>query len=131
MLFVRCVLWFGIILDFLNVLQYCFPSSATSVLGITVAMTPLLRFTLIHAATLMAAWTLLLIWADRKPLERRGVMLLTIPITLGIEGSLIYLIAADTLPASRMAILLAPLVTAGLFLAAYLTARRMATERIQ
>lgn len=31
-----------------------------------------------QACALMWGWTLLLIWADRKPLERRGVILLTI-----------------------------------------------------
>ena len=30
------------------------------------------------AFALMTGWTLLLFWADRKPLERRGVLLLTV-----------------------------------------------------
>lgn len=31
-----------------------------------------------QACALMWGWTLLLLWADRKPLERRGIILLTI-----------------------------------------------------
>jgi hypothetical protein len=29
-------------------------------------------------ASLMLAWTVLLLWADRKPMERKGVLLLTV-----------------------------------------------------
>ena len=37
------------------------------------------------AAALMWGWTLLLLWADRKPVERRGVLLLTVfPVVVGL-----------------------------------------------
>ena len=36
-------------------------------------------------AALMLGWTLLLIWADRKPIERKGVLLLTVcPVIIGL-----------------------------------------------
>jgi hypothetical protein len=36
-------------------------------------------------AFLMLGWTILLIWADRKPIERKDVLLITaIPVVLGI-----------------------------------------------
>jgi hypothetical protein len=36
-------------------------------------------------ASLMIGWTVLLLWADRKPLERKGVLLITIiPVILGL-----------------------------------------------
>lgn len=35
------------------------------------------RLIMVIAGTLMTAWTLLLAWALRKPIERRGVILLT------------------------------------------------------
>lgn len=39
-------------------------------------------------ASLMAGWTLLLLWADRKPVERKGVLILTIfPVLSGIVVS--------------------------------------------
>ena len=37
------------------------------------------------AASLMAGWVFLLIWADRKPVERKGVLLWTLfPVTIGL-----------------------------------------------
>jgi hypothetical protein len=45
-------------------------------------------------AALMLGWTLLLLWADRKPVERRGVLLLTIfPVKVGLDLASIYIIA--------------------------------------
>lgn len=129
LLFVRAVLWFGVIADFVCVLQYCLPQTSADTFGVTLAMTPFVRFTLIQAAALMAAWTLLLVWTDRRPLERRGVMLLTVPIALGIAGSFSYLIAAGAITGARTLLVILPLVTAALFLAAFLTARRLAKTR--
>ena len=37
------------------------------------------------ACVLMASWTILLIWADRKPVERKGVVMLTaLPLVAGL-----------------------------------------------
>lgn len=48
-----------------------------------------------QACALMWGWTLLLIWADRKPLERRGIILLTIvPVVLLLMVNVIQLISA-------------------------------------
>ncbi len=59
---------------FIKIFGYrCISSSLT---GITYAI-------LVFETALMWGWTALLIWADRKPLERRGVVLLTLPV-LGI-----------------------------------------------
>lgn len=46
-------------------------------------------------AALMLGWTFLLIWADRKPLERKGVLLLTIfPVIVGLMATSIVTYAA-------------------------------------
>lgn len=38
-------------------------------------------------AVFMAGWTVLLVWADRNPLERRGVLAITVfPIIVGFNG---------------------------------------------
>jgi len=43
------------------------------------------RLTMGIGASLMAGWTLLLVWASRKPVERRGVLLLTAcPVITGL-----------------------------------------------
>ncbi len=40
----------------------------------------------------MLGWTFLLLWADRKPVERRGVILLTVfPVCVGLDLANIYL----------------------------------------
>jgi hypothetical protein len=50
------------------------------------------RYALAVGAALMLGWTFLLIWADRKPVERRGVLLLTIfPVKVGLDLANIYL----------------------------------------
>lgn len=39
-------------------------------------------------APLMAGWTILLLWADRKPLERRGVLPITVvPVIAGLMAN--------------------------------------------
>jgi hypothetical protein len=36
-------------------------------------------------ASLMAGWTVLLLWADRKPVERKGILLITmVPVIVGL-----------------------------------------------
>jgi hypothetical protein len=54
------------------------------------------------AASLMLGWTALLLWADRRPLERRGVLVLTvIPVIAGLvlAGVLAVADGFATLPA--------------------------------
>jgi hypothetical protein len=46
------------------------------------------RYPMGLAAALMFAWTVLLIWGDRKPVERRGILLLTVfPLIPGLMAS--------------------------------------------
>lgn len=46
-----------------------------------------------QACALMWGWTLLLIWAGRKPLERRGVILLTIsPVVLLLMINIVHIV---------------------------------------
>ena len=42
------------------------------------------RYAMRLGASLMLGWTLLLLWADRKPLERRGVLPLTVFVIAGL-----------------------------------------------
>jgi hypothetical protein len=49
------------------------------------------RYAMGLGASLMLGWTFLLLWADRKPVERRGVLLLTVfPVLTGLALSGIY-----------------------------------------
>jgi len=50
-------------------------------------------------AALMLGWTALLVWADRSPLERRGVLLLTVlPVVLGLAANQARSVHAGFLP---------------------------------
>ena len=43
------------------------------------------RYAMGLGAALMWGWTVLLVWADRKPIERRGILLITFfPVVVGI-----------------------------------------------
>jgi hypothetical protein len=51
----------------------------------------------------MLGWTALLIWADRKPLERKGVLLLTVfPVITGIVLTGITAVLAGLVPLFKM-----------------------------
>ena len=51
----------------------------------------------------MLGWTFLLIWADKKPVERRGVLLLTVfPVLFGLIITGIYAVTTGLITADRM-----------------------------
>jgi hypothetical protein len=92
---IRLVYWLGAIMDGL----FAIDMTVIALFGISI---PLLTnsFTNISfiadggltyqyamgiGAALMWGWTVLLIWAERKPLERRGVLIITLfPVIIGI-----------------------------------------------
>ena len=60
------------------------------------------RFVSGYAASLMAAWTGLLLWARQRPLERAFVAPLTVLIIYGLVATEIAAVHAGALPAARM-----------------------------
>jgi hypothetical protein len=55
------------------------------------------------AASLMFGWSLLLIWAYRKPVERKGVLVITIfPVIAGLMASGLYAVTAGIFPIARI-----------------------------
>jgi hypothetical protein len=92
-LWLRISYWTGAILDGLWVIPMLFPEIGMAIYGIKgVPVDGNLRYALAVGASLMLGWTFLLIWADRKPAERRGVLFLTIfPVIVGLRLSEIYL----------------------------------------
>jgi len=83
------------------------------------------RYAMAVGASLMLGWTCLLLWADRKPVERRGVLLLTIvPILLGLVAAGIYAVTSHFIAPARMVpIWMLQLILIGLFSFAYFRAR--------
>ena len=60
------------------------------------------RYPMGLAAAVMFGWALLLIWADRRPLERRGVLLPTIFVILGLISAGLVAVASGILPVGRI-----------------------------
>ena len=62
------------------------------------------RYPMGLGASLMFGWTGLLLWASRRPLERKGVLLLTIcPVISGLVASGIWAVAAGHFPPRKIA----------------------------
>jgi len=61
------------------------------------------RYAMGMAGSLMVGWTLLLLWADRKPAERRDVLVITNVVILGLMASGIYAVSSGFAPLSSMA----------------------------
>jgi len=55
------------------------------------------------AASLVLGWTVLLIWADQKPVERKGILLLTIfPVISGLIVANLYAVGLGLFPVEKI-----------------------------
>jgi CHASE2 domain-containing sensor protein len=121
-LMLRISFWVGAVIDAFAVGPLVFPEIHAYMYGIPgFNATPVIyNFSYIGAA-LMLGWTVLLIWADRKPMERKGVLLITVfPVVAGIAYSSIYLAAAGVIKLSSiMPTLIMQVCITGLFLFSY------------
>jgi len=61
------------------------------------------RFAMGYGAALMAGWTLLLLWAWQRPIERAFVAALTVFVIYGLVAAEIAAVASGAMPAWRMA----------------------------
>lgn len=84
------------------------------------------RYPMGLAGALMLAWTVLLVWADRRPVERRGVLLLTVfPLITGLMASCVFAASSGQLPVGQVATRLVVLgMIAALLLYSYAKANR-------
>ena len=53
------------------------------------------RYAMGLAGSLMLGWTILLLWADRRPEERRGVLIITDVVILGLMASGLLAVSAE------------------------------------
>jgi hypothetical protein len=129
-LLLRVSYWTGAIIDLLAATQLLIPNLWASMNGFsTYTPNPTLTFALTIASALMFGWTLLLIWADRKPIERKGVLLLTaFPVVFGLGLNNVLSVISGLTPISSILpeLVLQSSLTA-LFLFSYLSARREPT----
>ena len=74
----------GAIVDGIAAILMLFPELFISFSKINLVPDTGFRFGMRFGAPLMIGWTVLLIWADRKPVERKSVLLITIfPVIAG------------------------------------------------
>ena len=98
----RISYWAGAIADGFSVIPMIFPQIGKMLLNLE-DFNPTIeyQYAMGMGASLMLGWTILLIWADRKPIERRGIVLITlVPVMLGIFLTTIYILSTGKLTIS-------------------------------
>ncbi|WP_324784628.1 hypothetical protein [Streptomyces sp. H51] len=88
--------WTGAVADGAMLVPLLVPKAAGAMLGIDrFAPGSDYRYATAVGAALMAGWTALLVWADRRPVERRGVLLLTVfPVLVGLVAAGVYAVTS-------------------------------------
>jgi hypothetical protein len=122
----RIAYWAGAAMDAAMLIPMLVPSIGGAMFGIAdFHPGPEYRYAMYVGASLMAGWTVLLLWADRKPVERRCVILLTIiPVIFGMIGASLYLAASGWVaPVHILPMIVIQILLAVLFLTAYLGSR--------
>ncbi len=85
-LFLKVCFWIGAIADLLATVPLLFPKVAELMFGLpVVASGNEYLYVSRMGASLMLGWTILLAWGSRKPIERKGIILLTVvPVLVGL-----------------------------------------------
>jgi hypothetical protein len=91
----------GAITDALALVPMLFPEMAALLWGFT-DFSGGYRFAMGYAASLMLGWTVLLVWAYQRPLERRFVAALTVIVIYGLVVAEVVAVVSGALPAWRM-----------------------------
>lgn len=91
----------GAITDAAAILPMLFPPLAALLWGFS-DVSGSYRFAMGYGASLMLGWTLLLLWAYRRPLERRFVAALTVVVIYGLILTEVLAVASGSLEAWRM-----------------------------
>ena len=99
--------WVGAFVDTLAVAALLSPALSRAMLGVDVPVTPALLYAMRTGAALMLGWTVLLLWASVRPVERRAVVLLTVvPVIFGLAATEVAAVLESFLPAANAAPLL-------------------------
>jgi hypothetical protein len=129
-LWLRAAYWAGIIMDAVAAVQMLFPRLLLRAYGVDLEPTAEFNFAMRYGAPLMIGWTVLLFWADRKPVERKDTLLITaFPVVVGYVVIVGYAIVAgfatlgQMIPALAMQAILLALFTIG-----YWTGRQLASR---
>ncbi len=123
----RISYWVGAIVDFVNAIVMISPPLMARMLNLDKVPTLLdTKLALLMGASQMFGWTALLIWADRKPFERRGILLIMIfPVIIGLALTTLYGFLKGYIPLSgAMPIWILQIFLTALFLTAYTYAQK-------
>lgn len=90
----RLCYWWGIIADAVMAVLMFFPKHYLGFMNVSLAPDSGVRYGLLNGAPLMIGWTILLFWADRKPVERKAILLLTLPVIAGYVAVEVYALCA-------------------------------------
>jgi len=131
LLFIKVVLWLGIIMDLVSCLPLLLPSLGAKMYGLSIVPSGEdYLYVSRMSAVFMFGWTLLLFWAVLKPVERRGVILLTVfPVLIGLALSPLGAVLSGMIkPPSIVPLWIWQGVLSGLFLLAYIFARQIGKD---
>lgn len=129
-LWLRIACWAGIIIDAIGAVMMIFPQLYARFSSVNFESDAGFFYAQRNHAALMIGWTILLIWADRKPLERKDVVLITLLVIIGYTAFLIYTIAAGfTSLQSSIDELIREALMIALFAYSYFNARGAEIER--
>ena len=124
----RISYWAGAILDALAALSMLSPELFAATNGLQNFHPDIeYRYAMGMGGSLMLGWTALLLWADQKPLERKGVLLITLlPVVLGLVLNEIVAVRGGFLPVlTTVPVWIAQALITGLFIFSYLNARKL------
>ncbi len=130
LILVRAAYWVGIFGDAAAAALMTFPRLDASLLGAGIVSSVAFGLGVRRGAHLMAGWTALLFWADRRPVERRGVLLLTLcPVEAGRLIYLAYAVMAGFTSFQRaVPSIVIEAVFIAVFAAGYLNARALSAK---
>ena len=79
----RISYWWGILADGVMTILMLWPQGFLRFMNANLENGTSFAYGLANGAPLMFGWTLLLFWADRKPVQRKDILLLTLPVVFG------------------------------------------------
>lgn len=101
--FARIVCIVGAVFDGLTLFPMLFPSLGRKMFGIAgFSLGADYRYAMNLGASLMLGWTLLLFWAARRPVERAGVLLLTVVVVIGLALAGADAVSSGLIPLQNM-----------------------------
>jgi predicted neutral ceramidase superfamily lipid hydrolase len=128
-LLLRISYWWGILVDAAAAVLMLFPNLYLRFMNIDLNPDTSFGYGLLNAVPLMAGWTILLFWADRKPVARKDVLPLTILVIVGYIALRVYALVTGLTPLEQfgqtLPLLVNQVAMCALFLFSYLNARTL------